>query len=260
MIHGKTLLYIMALSTCLFVGITGGQDWLVGGYVSSIGPYDGDPAISGLKRWLDYPIPTATWYGSNGSVYYVPYGLPYGTYSTYSAAYYPTPGWTPVYGTGWQAYSKEWAKTLEYAQTTSSVRVYPRQTVAYPLAQSETSVSATTQPAITTTQSTSASAQPISPTTSPAITQTATPTTGDSTAIIVSQGMRGYQVYLDGVYIGTEGTGGDPLDGRFSFKVVGNQNHEVRVYDGQFNYPKIMWFDAGGSKTINVEPGTAVYI
>jgi hypothetical protein len=72
--------------------------------------------------------------------------------------------------------------------------------------------------------------------------------------------MRGYQVYLDGVYIGTEGTGGDPLDGRFSFKVVGNQNHEVRVYDGQFNYPKIMWFDAGGSKTIYVEPGTAVYI
>jgi hypothetical protein len=85
-------------------------------------------------------------------------------------------------------------------------------------------------------------------------------TTGDSQATIVSQGMRGYQVFLDGNYIGTEGTGGDPLDGRFSFRVVGNQNHEVRVTDGQFNYPKTMFFDRGGTKIINVEPGTAVYV
>jgi hypothetical protein len=85
-------------------------------------------------------------------------------------------------------------------------------------------------------------------------------TTGDSTATIVSQHMRGYQVFLDGNYIGTEGTGGDPMDGKFTFKVVGNQNHEVRVYDGQFNYPKTMFFDRGGTKIINVEPGTAVYV
>ena len=89
---------------------------------------------------------------------------------------------------------------------------------------------------------------------------TPTPTGGDSTAIIESQGMRGYRVFLDGTYIGTEGTGGDPLDGKFTFKVVGNQNHEVRVYDGQFNYPKTMYFDRGGTKIIHVEPGTAVYI
>ncbi len=84
------------------------------------------------------------------------------------------------------------------------------------------------------------------------------PTTGDSTAIIKSQRMRGYQVYLDGKYIGTEGTGGDSLDGTFIFKVVGNQDHAVRVFDGQFNYPKTMFFDRGGTKIINVEPGTAV--
>jgi hypothetical protein len=72
--------------------------------------------------------------------------------------------------------------------------------------------------------------------------------------------MRGYQVFLDGNYIGTEGTGGDPLDGKFSFSVAGNQNHEVRVYDGQFNYPKTMFFERGGTKIINVEPGTAVNI
>lgn len=84
-------------------------------------------------------------------------------------------------------------------------------------------------------------------------------TAGDSTAVIVSQGMHGYQVFLDGSYIGTEGTGGDPLDGKFTFKVAGNQYHDVRVYDGQFNYPKTMFFERGGIKTIYVEPGTAVY-
>ena len=89
-----------------------------------------------------------------------------------------------------------------------------------------------------------------------------TPSTtyGDTPVTIVSQGMRGYQVFLDGTLIGTEGTGGDPLDGRFSFSVVGNQNHAVRVYDGQFNYPKTMFFTKGVQKIINVEPGTAVYI
>ncbi|VVB63027.1 Uncharacterised protein [uncultured archaeon] len=85
-------------------------------------------------------------------------------------------------------------------------------------------------------------------------------TTGDSQATIVSQGMRGYQVFLDKNYVGTEGTGGDPLDGKFTFRVVGNQNHDVRVTDGQFNYQKTLFFDRGGTKTINVEPGTAVYI
>jgi hypothetical protein len=85
-------------------------------------------------------------------------------------------------------------------------------------------------------------------------------TTGDSQATIVSQGMRGYQVFLDGNYVGTEGTGGDPLDGKFSFSVVGNQNHEVRVTDGQFNYQKTIFFDRGGTKIINVEQGTAGYV
>jgi hypothetical protein len=88
-----------------------------------------------------------------------------------------------------------------------------------------------------------------------------TPTVnGDTPVTIQSQGMRGYQVFLDGNYIGTEGTGGDPLDGKFSFLVVGNQNHDIRVYDGQFNYPKTMFFERGGTKIINVEPGTSVYI
>jgi hypothetical protein len=72
--------------------------------------------------------------------------------------------------------------------------------------------------------------------------------------------MQGYQVFLDEVYVGTEGTRGDPLDRRFSFSVVGNQNHDIRVYDGQFNYPKSMYFSRGVQKIIYMEPGTAVYV
>jgi len=83
---------------------------------------------------------------------------------------------------------------------------------------------------------------------------------GDTPVTIQSQGMRGYQVFLDEVLIGTEGTGGDAPDGKFSFKVIGNQNHNVRVFDGQFNYPKSMYFQRGVLKIINVEAGTAVYI
>ncbi len=91
-------------------------------------------------------------------------------------------------------------------------------------------------------------------------TTTAPPATGDTPVTIVSQDMRGYQVFLDGSYIGTEGRGGDALDGMFSFSVVGGRNHDVRVYDGQFNYPKTMFFTRGIQKIIYVEPGTAVYI
>jgi hypothetical protein len=90
---------------------------------------------------------------------------------------------------------------------------------------------------------------------------TQTPTVnGETPVTIQSQGMRGYQVFLDENYIGTEGTGGDVLDGVFTFKVVGGQNHNIRVYDGQFNYPKNMYFARGVPKIINVEPGTAAYI
>jgi hypothetical protein len=110
----------------------------------------------------------------------------------------------------------------------------------------------------------SSPSQPSSQTTSQPYTITPVPTpvttSGDTPVTIVSQGMRGYQVYLDGNYIGKEGTGGDVLDGKFSFTVVGDQNHNVRVYDGQFNYPKTIYFQKGVQKIINVEPGTAVYV
>jgi hypothetical protein len=62
--------------------------------------------------------------------------------------------------------------------------------------------------------------------------------------------MRGYQVYLDGNYIGTEGAGEDLLDGRFSFNVFGGRYYEVRGFDGQFNYPKRIFFQKGVQKII----------
>ncbi len=86
------------------------------------------------------------------------------------------------------------------------------------------------------------------------------PPMGDTPVTIISQGMRGYQVFLDENYIGTEGSNGDALDGVFNFKVTGGQNHNIRVYDGQFNYPKSMYFERGVHKIINVEPGTALYV
>jgi len=83
---------------------------------------------------------------------------------------------------------------------------------------------------------------------------------GDTPVTIRSGGMRGYEVFLDGSYIGREGTGGDVMDGVFDFTVVGGTSHNVRVYDGQFNYPKSMYFERGVHKIIYVEPGAAVYI
>jgi hypothetical protein len=79
---------------------------------------------------------------------------------------------------------------------------------------------------------------------------------GDVSVTIKSNGMRGYDVYVDEVYIGKETSG----DGSFSFRVKGNMYHDIRVFDGQFNYPKRIYFQSGESKIINVEPGTAVYI
>ena len=79
---------------------------------------------------------------------------------------------------------------------------------------------------------------------------------GDVSVTIKSNGMRGYDVYLDEVYIGKETSG----DGSFSFSVQGNMYHDIRVFDGQNNYPKRIYFQSGVSKIINVEPGTTVYI
>ncbi len=79
------------------------------------------------------------------------------------------------------------------------------------------------------------------------------------TPVTIQTTLKSYDVYVDGVLIGKEGTGGDLLDGVFKFKVVGGMIHNIRVFDGEHNYPKDIYFERGVQKIINVPPGTTVY-
>lgn len=228
MISRRAIIWLSAIVLCLMIGIVCGQDWLEGGYVKTysgdIGKYFTDPIF------YSNPIVGHTYQSKAGF-----YPGPYGVFSYYNTLpYYSDFRLNSLGKMTWEPFQKNWSETMEYAQTKSSFRTLPVSASPYPFVKFSAPISAANQPAAA--------------------------TGGDSTAIIVSQGMRGYQVFLDGTYIGTEGTGGDPLDGRYSFSVAGNQNHEVRVFDGQFNYPKTMFFERGGTKIINVEPGTAVYV
>ena len=227
MMYRKILPYVTIFLLCFLIGIACGQDWLGGGYV---GPYVGinpDEGLSGMLQWLNTPFTNYPWYHTGGAFYPGPYGVfPYNP-----EPYYSDFRLNSLAGMNWEPFQPNWSATTNYAQTKSSFRVYPRPISTYPAIQFPASTYGTAQ----------------------------SPTPGDSTATIVSQGMRGYQVFLDGKYMGTEGMGGDPLDGKFSFSVVGNQNHEVRVTNGQFNYRTTTFFERSGTKIINVEPGTAVY-
>lgn len=85
------------------------------------------------------------------------------------------------------------------------------------------------------------------------------PVSGD-TPVTIQTTMKGYDVYLDGVLIGKEGAGGDPLDGIYRFTVIGNQMHTIRVFDGMNPYEKTMYFERGVAKIINVPPASTVYV
>ncbi len=66
---------------------------------------------------------------------------------------------------------------------------------------------------------------------------------------IVSTQYKGYDVTVDGVYIGSDGKGGDPLDGIYSFKVAANRPHTIRV-DHPFNWKYwSYWYFAGENVT-----------
>ena len=73
----------------------------------------------------------------------------------------------------------------------------------------------------------------------------------DALVTIISPEYRGYDVYVDEIYVGTDGKGGDALDGVYSSCVTGNQVHRIRV-----NHP-LNWkwweffFMAGGSYPFN---------
>jgi hypothetical protein len=184
-----------------------------------VGSYHGD-----IGRYFTDPIFRTN--PAGGQPYQFRSGIypgPYGVFPFNPLPYYSEFRLNSLAGMQWEPFQKNWSSTMDYAKTKSSFKVYPRPIATYPAVQFPPSIA------------------------------------GDTPVTIVSQGMRGYQVFLDGNYIGTEGTSGDLLDGKFGFNVVSNQNHEVRVYDGQFNYPKTMFFPRGVQKIINVEPGMAVY-
>lgn len=80
------------------------------------------------------------------------------------------------------------------------------------------------------------------------------------TPVTIQTTMRGYDVYLDGAMIGKDGANGDVLDGVFRFSVVGGQTHTIRIFDGENNYEKPMYFERGVSKVINVPAASTVYV
>ena len=98
------------------------------------------------------------------------------------------------------------------------------------------------------------------PDTTPAPTPTPTPTYGDVSVTLESQNMRGYDVYLDENYVGTDGQGGDALDGVYRINVVGGQWHTVKVWDGEWFYGKPRFFDRNTPVVLQFEPAATAYI
>ncbi len=86
------------------------------------------------------------------------------------------------------------------------------------------------------------------------------PVVSGDTPVTIQTSMKGYDVWVDGVYIGKEGMNGDALDGVYRFKVVGGQTHTIRIFDGMNNYEKPMFFERGVAKVINVPPASTVIV
>jgi hypothetical protein len=91
-------------------------------------------------------------------------------------------------------------------------------------------------------------------------TPTPIPTYGDVSVTLQSQMMRGYDVYVDDNYVGTEGQGGDALDGVYKLNVVGNQWHTVKVWDGEWFYGKPRFYERRTPVVLKFEPATTVYV
>jgi hypothetical protein len=70
---------------------------------------------------------------------------------------------------------------------------------------------------------------------------------GTSTVTMRSSWLSGYDVYLDGTYIGTDGTGSDILDGIYSLKVSGDMWHTIVLRKNGQSYPEAGTFLSGAS-------------
>ncbi len=126
----RILLCIKIFALCLLIGIAWGQDWLEGGYVSSVRSND-DPGLAGMLQWLDTPVPTFSWYRTGGSFYPGPYGV----YPFNPLPYYSDFRLNSLAGMNWVPFQKNWSETMDYAKTKSSFNVYPVSRSAYPSVQ-----------------------------------------------------------------------------------------------------------------------------
>ena len=70
---------------------------------------------------------------------------------------------------------------------------------------------------------------------------------GTASVTMSSSWLRGYDVYLDGAYIGTEGMGSDLLDGVYSFRVPGDMWHTIVLIKNGQSYPETGTFLSGAS-------------
>lgn len=75
---------------------------------------------------------------------------------------------------------------------------------------------------------------------------------GTASVTMRSSWLRGYDVYLDGTYIGTEGRGSDFLDGVYSFKVPGDMSHTIVLMKNGQGYPETGTFLSGSSYRFTV--------
>ncbi len=78
------------------------------------------------------------------------------------------------------------------------------------------------------------------------------PMPGYAKVTVKSSRIRGYNVYVDGGYIGGDCKGGDPCDGIYSFTVTGNQYHTIKVSSSGYTYIKGRNFNSGYHYTLTI--------
>jgi len=76
---------------------------------------------------------------------------------------------------------------------------------------------------------------------------TTPPYSGTSSVTLRSSWFKGYDIYLDGKHIGTEGTGSDILDGVYSFRVPANMWHTIVISKNGQSYDESGTFLSGAA-------------
>ncbi len=73
------------------------------------------------------------------------------------------------------------------------------------------------------------------------------PSSGASSVTLRSSWFTGYDVYLDGKYVGTEGSGSDLQDGNYNFRVPGNMWHTIVISRNGQSYDETGTFVSGAA-------------